>query len=89
MDDYDALERQLWDRIRLDYPTLAEEEHVLSMAECGYPGGAAVFVMEEASRLGMMIDDELLDFANRLYPQGANGDLMEIIMSRYKAMRDK
>ncbi|APT91232.1 hypothetical protein CSPHI_09690 [Corynebacterium sphenisci DSM 44792] len=89
MDDYDELEWQLWDRIRQDHPDLAEEESVSSAAECGHPGNAAVSVIEEASRLGIMIDDELLDLANRLYPQGANGVLMEMAMSRFNAMRDK
>lgn len=89
MIDYDALERQLWDRIRQAHPDLAEEEHVLSAAECGHPGNAAVSVIEEASRLGVMIDDELLELANRLYTQGANGDLMQMAMARFNEMRDK
>lgn len=89
MDDYDALERQLWDRIRLAYPALAEEEDVSSMAECGHPGDAAVFVIEEASCLGMMIDDELLDLANRLFSQGPKMLILKESMSRFNAMRDK
>lgn len=89
MVDYDALERQLWDRLCRDYPAVVEEADKFSMAECGHPGSAAVCTIEEASRLGVMIDDELLDLANRLYPQGANGVLMEIAMARFNAMRDK
>lgn len=89
MDDYDELERQLWDRIRQAYPDLAEEEGMSSMAECGYPGGAAVFVIEEASCLGIMIDDELLDLANRLFPQGAKSLLLKESMARFNKMRDK
>lgn len=89
MDDYDALERQLWDRMCRDYPALVEEADVFTTAECGYPGTAAVYVIEEASCLGIMIDDELLDLANRLYPQGANSIILEGAMARFNAMRDK
>lgn len=89
MDDYDELEWQLWDRLCRDYPAVVESADVFSMAECGHPGEAAAIAIEEASRLGVMIDDELLDLANRLFPQGTLGILMEIAMARFNKMRDK
>lgn len=89
MDDHNELEWQLWERLCRDYPAVVEEADNFTMAECGHPGSAAVWTIEEASHLGVMIDDELLDLANRLYPQGANGDLMQMAMARFNEMRDK
>lgn len=89
MDDYDELERLLWDRLCRDYPAVVEKADAFSTAECGHPGSAAVYTIEEASCLGIMIDDELLDLANRLFPQGTNGLILELAMARFNAMRDK